>query len=68
MTQFGDKGLTDKAKMKWSMGLVQTGKVLDYFDEVETILLCLGYPRDADMTMDKVIMGLKSHIQTHFIR
>ena len=67
MTQFGDKGLIDKARMKWSTGLCQTGRALDYFDEIETILLCLSYPRDADMTMDKVIMGLKSHIQTNFI-
>jgi len=67
MTQFGDKGLIDKARVKWNMGFYQTGRALEYFDEVETILLCLGYPRDANMTMDKVIMGLKSHIQTHFI-
>ena len=66
-TQFGDKGLIDKARMKWNTGLSQTGRALEYFDEVETILLRLGYPRDANMTMDKVIMGLKPHIQTHFI-
>ena len=68
MTQFGDKGLIDKARMKWNTGFSQTRRALEYFDEVETILLRLRYPRDADMTMDKVIMGLKPHIQTHFIR
>jgi len=67
ITQFGDKGLIDKARMKWSTGLCQTGRALEYFDKIETILLRLGYPRDADMTMDKVIMGLKPHIQTNFI-
>ena len=67
ITQFSDKGLIDKARMKWSMGLCQTGRALEYFDEIETILLCLGYLRDTDMTMDKVIMGLKPHIQTNFI-
>ena len=39
MTQFGDKGLIDKARMKWNTGLCQTGRALDYFDEIETILL-----------------------------
>jgi len=66
-TQFGDKGAIDKAKKTWSTLVVQRGKAVDYFEEVETLLLRLQYDCNSDMVMDKVIMGLKSHIQTHFI-
>lgn len=40
---------------------------MDYFEEVESIILHLNYPRDSEMTMDQVIAGLKIHIRTHFI-
>lgn len=39
MTQFGDEGLIDKVKMRWSTGITQTGRVVDYFKEIETIIL-----------------------------
>jgi len=34
MTQFGDKGLINKARMKWNTGFLQMGRALEYFDEV----------------------------------
>ena len=67
MMQFGDPGLMEKAKIKWKQGLNQTGKAVDYFKEVESVLLCLRYPRDSDIVLDQVTAGLKIHICTHFI-
>ena len=68
LIQFGDPGLVEKARVKWKEGLNQTGKAVDYFEEIEGLLLCLDYPRDSPMTLDQVIAGLKPHIRTHFIR
>jgi hypothetical protein len=62
LTQFGDPGLIERAKQKWKMGMTQTGKVVDYFEEVEAVLIRLNYPRDLEIVMDQVKMGLKSHI------
>jgi hypothetical protein len=67
LTQFGDPGLIERAKQKWKMGMTQTGKVVDYFEEVEAVLICLNYPRDVEIVLDQVKMGLKSHIRTQFI-
>ena len=67
ITQFGDPSLVEKARVKWKNGLSQTGKAVDYFEEVESTILCLNYPRDSEMTMDQIIAGLKVHIRTHFI-
>ena len=67
LMQFGDPSLVEKARVKWKNGLSQTGKAVDYFEEVESIILRLNYPRDSDMTMDQIIAGLKVHIRTHFI-
>ena len=67
LTQYGDPSLVEKARVKWKNGLSQTGKAVDYFEEVEATILRLNYPRDSEMTMDQVIAGLKTHIRTHFI-
>ena len=67
LIQFGDPGLVEKARVKWKEGLNQTGKAVDYFEEIEGLLLRLDYPRDSPMTLDQVIAGLKPHICTHFI-
>ena len=67
LNQFGDLGLIEKAKNQWKQGLNQTGKAVDYFQKVEEILLRLAYPRDSEMVLDQVQMGLKTHIRTHFI-
>jgi hypothetical protein len=68
LTQFGDPGLIERAKQKWKTGMTQTGKAVDYFEEVEAVLIHLNYPRDAEIVLDQVKMGLKSHIRTQFIR
>jgi hypothetical protein len=57
----------ERAKQKWKTGMTQTGKVVDYFEEVEAVLIRLNYPRDTEIVLDQVKMGLKSHIRTHFI-
>ncbi len=62
LIQFGDPSLVEKARVKWKNGLSQTGKAVDYFEEVESIILHLNYPRDSEMMMDQVIAGLKIHI------
>ena len=67
VNQFGDPGLMEKAKNQWKQGLNQTGKAVNYFQKVEEILLQLAYPRDSEMVIDQVQMGLKTHIRTHFI-
>ena len=67
LTQFGDPRLIEKAQVKWKNGLTQTGKAVNYFEEIESILLQLNYPRDSEMTLDQVIAGLKTHIHTQFI-
>jgi hypothetical protein len=67
LTQFGDPGLIERAKQKWKTGMTQTGKAVDYFEEVEAVLICLNYPRNAEIVLDQVKMGLKSHIRTQFI-
>ena len=67
LTQFDDPGQVERAKVKWKEGMRQRGKAVDYFEEIETLLIRLKYPRDATMTLDQVQAGLKSHIQTHFI-
>jgi hypothetical protein len=67
ITQFGDPGLIDQAKAKWKAGLSQNGKAVDYFEQVEAIILRLNYPRDAQIVLDQVVMGLKDHIRIHFI-
>jgi hypothetical protein len=46
---------------------MQTGKVVDYFNEVEDIVLRLNYDKDTSMVMDQVIGGLKEHIRIKFI-
>jgi len=68
LTQFGDPGLVEKAKQKWKAGISQGGKAVDYFEEIESLLLRLNYPRDAEMVLDQVKAGLKSHIRTQFMR
>ncbi len=40
---------------------------MDYFKEIESLLLWLSYNRDDPMTLDQVIAGLKPHICTQFI-
>jgi hypothetical protein len=67
LTQFGDPGLIERAKQKWKTGMTQMGKAVDYFEEVEAVLIRLNYPRDAKIVLDQVKMGLKSHIRTQFI-
>ncbi len=67
LTQFGDPGLIEQAKIKWKGGLNQRGKAVDYFEEIETVLLCLNYERDSEQTLDQIVAGLKPHIRTHFI-
>jgi hypothetical protein len=42
-TQFGDTGLKAWAARKWRKGIQQTGRAVDYFEEVENVLLQLGY-------------------------
>jgi hypothetical protein len=42
-TEFGDTGLKAQAAKKWCEGMQQTGRAVDYFEEVENVLLCLGY-------------------------
>jgi hypothetical protein len=42
-TQFNNPGLKDAARQKWREGFMQTGKVVDYFNEVEDIVLRLNY-------------------------
>jgi len=67
LTQYGDPGLIEQAKVKWKGGLNQRGKAVDYFEEIETVLLRLNYQRDSQQTLDQIIAGLKQHIRTHFI-
>ena len=67
LTQFDNPGQVERAKVKWKEGMRQKGKAVDYFEEIENLLIRLKYPRDMTMTLDQVQAGLKSHIQTHFI-
>ncbi len=67
LTQYGDPGLIEQAKIKWKGGLNQRGKAVDYFKEIEMVLLCLNYQRDSQQTLDQIVAGLKPHIRTHFI-
>jgi hypothetical protein len=67
VAQFGDPGLKDKARQQWKEGLNQTGRAVDYFELIETILLRLGYERDAAIVMDQVQAGLRPHIREKFI-
>jgi hypothetical protein len=46
---------------------MQMGKAVDYFNEVEDIVLRLNYDKDTTMVMDQVIGGLKEHIRIKFI-
>jgi hypothetical protein len=66
-TQFGDTGLKAQAAKKWREGIQQTGRAVDYFEEVENVLLHLGYGQDSTMIIDQVMGGLKEHLQVHFI-
>ena len=68
LTQFNDPGQIEKARVKWKEGMKQRGKVVDYFEEIENLLLRLKYPRDTAMTLNQVVAGLKPHIQTHYIQ
>ena len=43
LMQFGDPSLVEKARVKWKNRLSQTGKAIDYFKEVESIILHLNY-------------------------
>jgi len=67
LIQFGDPGLVEQARVKWKNELNQKGKAVDYFEEIESLLLQLNYTRDSQMTLDQIITGLKPHIHTHFI-
>ncbi len=67
LTQYGDPGLIEQAKIKWKGGLNQRGKAVDYFEEIKMVLLCLNYQRDSQQTLDQIVVGLKPHIRTHFI-
>ena len=67
LTQFDDPGQVERAKVKWKEGMKQKGKAVDYFEEIETLLIRLKYPRDATMTLNQIQARLKLHIQTHFI-
>ena len=40
---------------------------MDYFEEIEKLILRLKYPRDLEMTLDQILAGLKPHICTQFI-
>jgi hypothetical protein len=40
---------------------------MDYFEQVESIILHLNYPRDTQIVLNQVVMGLKDHIRIHFI-
>ena len=62
LTQFNNPGQVKRAKVKWKEGMRQKGKAVDYFEEIENLLIRLKYPRDATMTLDQVQAGLKSHI------
>jgi hypothetical protein len=66
-TQFNNPGLKDAARQRWRDGFMQTGKAVDYFNEVEDIVLRLNYDKDTTMVMDQVIGGLKEHIRIKFI-
>jgi hypothetical protein len=66
-TQFDNPGLKDAARQRWRDGFMQTGKAVDYFNEVEDIVLRLNYDKDTTMVMDQVIGGLKEHIRIKFI-
>ncbi len=59
--------MIEQAKIKWKGGLNQRGKAVDYFEEIETVLLRLNYERDSEQTLDQIVAGLKPHIRTHFI-
>ncbi len=67
LTQYRDPGLIEQAKIKWKGGINQKGRAVNYFEEVEMLLLHLAYERDSEQTLDQVVGGLKPHIQTHFI-
>src|SRR5258706_15789610 len=67
LTQYGDLGLIEQAKVKWKGGINQRVKAVDYFEEIETVLLRLNYQRDSQQTLDQILAGLKQHIRTHFI-
>jgi hypothetical protein len=66
-TQFDNPGLKDAARQRWRDGFMQTGKVVDYFNEVEDIVLRLNYDKDTSMVMDQVTGRLKEHIRIKFI-
>ena len=68
LTQFDNPGQVERARVKWKDRLKQRGKVVDFFEEIENLLLQLKYPRDLAMMLDQVMAGLKTHIRTHFIR
>ena len=44
LTQFDDPGQVERAKVKWKEGMRQKGKAVDYFEEIETLLIRLKYP------------------------
>ena len=62
LTQFDDPGQVKRARVKWKEGMKQKGKAIDYFEEIENLLLQLKYPCNAAMTLNQVVAGLKAHI------
>ena len=66
LTQFDDPGQVERAKVKWKDGMRQKGKAVDYFEEIETLLIRLKYPRDATMTLDHVTKPTPYSNSTHF--
>ena len=44
LTQFDDPGQVERAKVKWKEGMRQKGKAINYFEEIETLLIRLKYP------------------------
>ena len=67
LTQFDNLGQVERAKAKWKDGMRQKGKAVDYFKEIETLLIRLKYPHNVMMTLNHIQSGLKPHIRTHFI-
>ena len=66
-THFGDEGLAERDRQRWANGIKQKGKAVTYFQEVEEVMIQLGYEHDSLQTLDQVFTGLKPHNHTHFI-
>ena len=67
LAHYADPSLVERARAKWKQGITQKGRAVDYFEEIESNLLRLGYKQNSAMVLDVVYMGLKHKVKLHFI-